>query len=112
MVNQGDVLKINFNPQKGHEQAGYRPAIVVNNKLLSKKTTLAFLCPVTHTNRKNPFHYKIDGYDFIDGYVMCDQIKTMDLRARDFKIVGRLDDGDVRSIIERIEMLLEFEREN
>lgn len=29
MVKQGDIIKINFNPQKGHEQSGYRPAVVV-----------------------------------------------------------------------------------
>ena len=27
MVKQGDIIKINFNPQAGHEQAGYRPAV-------------------------------------------------------------------------------------
>ena len=31
MVKQGDIIKINFNPQKGHEQSAYRPAVVVSN---------------------------------------------------------------------------------
>ena len=29
MVKLGDIIKINFNPNKGHEQAGYRPALVL-----------------------------------------------------------------------------------
>ena len=28
MVKQGTIIKINFNPQAGHEQAGYRSAVV------------------------------------------------------------------------------------
>ncbi len=109
MVKQGDVLKINFNPQKGHEQAGFRPAIVVSNKLLNDKATIAFLCPITHTDRKNPFHYQLCGYDFVDGFVMCDQLKTMDLSARKFSIEGSLKDKDIEEIISRIEMLVEKE---
>lgn len=109
MVNQGDVLKINFNPQKGHEQAGCRPAVVVSNKLLNSKLTLAFLCPVTHTNRNNPFHYVLSDYSFIDGFVMCDQLKTMDLRAREYSVIGSLRDDDIKEILDRIEMLIEKE---
>ena len=37
MVKQGDIIKINFNPQAGHEQAGYRPAVVVSNNFFNKK---------------------------------------------------------------------------
>ena len=33
MVSQGDVLKINFDPQLGHEQSGYRPTVVVSNRM-------------------------------------------------------------------------------
>lgn len=35
MVNQGDIIKVSFNLQKGHEQAGYRPAVVVSNIFFS-----------------------------------------------------------------------------
>ena len=109
MVNQGDVLKISFDPQKGHEQAGFRPAVVVSNKLLNSKLTLALLCPVTHTRRNNPFHYMLSDYDFIDGFVMCDQLKTMDLCARNYSVLGRLRDDDISAILDRIEMLIEKE---
>ncbi|MBR1743586.1 MAG: type II toxin-antitoxin system PemK/MazF family toxin [Lachnospiraceae bacterium] len=109
MVKQGDVLKIGFNPQRGHEQAGFRPAVVISNRLLNDRLTLAFLCPVTHTKRNNPFHYELTGYDFVDGFVMCDQLKTMDLQARRYDIIGHLRDEDTKNIIERVEMLIEKE---
>ena len=109
MVKQGDVLRISFNPQKGHEQAGFRPAVVVSNRLLNKKSIIAFLCPVTHTKRNNPFHYQLTEYDFVDGYVMCDQIKAMDLETRDYSIIGKLSNEDITEVINRIEMIIEKE---
>ncbi len=39
MVSQGDIIKVNFNPQSGHEQAGYRPALVVSNDFFIKRRT-------------------------------------------------------------------------
>ena len=44
MVSQGDIIKVSFNPQKGHEQAGYRPAVVISNDFFNQKTNLAILC--------------------------------------------------------------------
>ena len=111
MVNlkQGDVVKVSFDPQKGHEQAGYRPAIVVSNRLMNERLSLVYMYPVTHTNRNNPFHYELKGYSFVNGYVMCDQMKSMDINSRTFIRIGTLKDSDVCEIISRIEMLIEKE---
>ena len=37
MVKQGDVIKLDFNPQAGHEQADYRPVLVISNDFSIKK---------------------------------------------------------------------------
>ena len=49
MVKQGDIVKLSFNPQKGHEQAGFRPAVVVSNDVFNRNAKLAILCPITNT---------------------------------------------------------------
>ena len=77
-LRQGDVVKVSFSPQVGHEQAGYRPAVVVSNRLLNDRISLAFMCPVTHTDKNNPFHYELTGYSFVNGFVLCDQLRSMD----------------------------------
>ena len=28
---QGDIIEMNFNPAKGTEQQGYRPALIISN---------------------------------------------------------------------------------
>ena len=42
MVKQGDIIKLDFNPQAGHEQAGYRPAVVLSNDFFNQKTNLLY----------------------------------------------------------------------
>ncbi|MDP1548303.1 MAG: type II toxin-antitoxin system PemK/MazF family toxin [Anaerolineales bacterium] len=34
----GDIIWIMFNPQAGHEQAGYRPAFVLSPKAITEKS--------------------------------------------------------------------------
>ena len=51
MVKQGDIIKINFNPNKGHEQAGYRPALVVSNNIYNNQTKMTIVCPITNTTK-------------------------------------------------------------
>ena len=108
-LKQGDVVVISFDPQKGHEQAGNRPAVVVSNRIMNDHFSVVFLCPVTHTNRNNPFHYELKDYDFVDGYVLCDQMRSIDVKARTFHRIGALKDADTAEIIRRIEMLIEKE---
>jgi mRNA interferase MazF len=67
------------------------------------------MCPVTHTNRNNPFHYELKGYSFVNGFVMCDQIKSMDVKARPITRIGSVTDQDLTEILDRISMLLEKE---
>ncbi|MBP1592114.1 MAG: type II toxin-antitoxin system PemK/MazF family toxin, partial [Oscillospiraceae bacterium] len=54
MVNQGDIIKVNLNPQRGHEQAGYRPALVVSNDTFNTYAKLAIVCPITNTDNQFP----------------------------------------------------------
>ena len=90
MVKQGDIIKVNFNPQKGHEQAGYRPAVVVSNDVFNQKTNLAIICPITNTNNRFPLHVPLDTRTQTTGVILCEHIKSLDLNARSHNIVEQL----------------------
>jgi mRNA interferase MazF len=83
---QGDIIKLDFDPTKGHEQAGYRPALVVNNTVYSRASNMTLVCPITNTDRQNPLHVRLHGLA-TTGFVMCDQIRALDIRAREYKII-------------------------
>ena len=84
-LKQGDIIKLNLNPTKGHEQAGYRPALVVNNASFSQASNMVIVCPITSTDRNNPLHVRLDG--LTTGFIMCDQVRVVDIQARDYKII-------------------------
>ena len=90
MVDQGDIIKVNFNPQKGHEQAGYRPALVVSNNFFNEKTNLVIACPITNTDNNFPLHVRLDERTETSGVILCEHVKTLDLKARGFKYVEKL----------------------
>lgn len=76
---------MDFHTQGGHEQSGRRPAIVLSNDILNKHSSLAFVCPITNTNKSHPFHIELDERTETTGVILCDQIKMLDVGARNAK---------------------------
>lgn len=83
----GAIVKLNFTPQAGHEQAGWRPGIIISNDVVNKHSNMVMVCPITHTDNQHPFHIKLVGTKKVDGYVMCEQAKMMDVNARKAKYI-------------------------
>lgn len=100
MVEQGDIIKVNFNPQRGHEQAGYRPALVVSNNIFNEKTNLVIACPITNTDNKFPLHIPLDDRTETTGVILCEHIKTLDLNARGYKFVEKLPSNILSKVID------------
>jgi mRNA interferase MazF len=84
---KGDFIVICFDPQTGHEQKGRRPALVVSNDLFNQKTGLSLVCPVTNTDRSIPFHVKVPDNSSLTGFIMCDQVKSVDFKARQARFI-------------------------
>jgi mRNA interferase MazF len=99
MVKQGDIIKMNFDPQSGREQAGYRPAVVVSNDSFNARTGMAIVCPITNTYRRFPLHIPLDERTQTTGYVLCDHIKSVDLAARGFTITEQIPEDLLDNIL-------------
>lgn len=82
---QGDFIAITFDPQAGHEQKGRRPALVVSKDLFNSSTGMAIVCPITNTDRGFPFHVPIPKKSKLTGFVMVEQVKSVDFHARRVK---------------------------
>jgi mRNA interferase MazF len=83
---QGDIIKINLNPKKGHEQTGYRPYICLSNKMISDYANIAIFAPISNTKRKYPLYLPLQKTK-TTGNVMLDQLVTIDYNARPFRFV-------------------------
>lgn len=86
---QGDFVVMTFDPQAGREQMGRRPALVVSVTPFNKGTGLAMCCPVTNTKRDSAFHLVVPDNSGLTGFVMCEQMKSLDFRVRRMKPVGK-----------------------
>jgi mRNA interferase MazF len=89
---KGDFIAVTFDPQSGHEQRGRRPALVVSNTLFNEQTGLAMVCPLTTTDRRYPFHVAVANDPHITGFVMVEQVKSIDFKARKTKFIGKASD--------------------
>jgi mRNA interferase MazF len=94
---QGDIIVITFDPQSGHEQKGRRPALVVSKDLFNRSTGLAIVCPITNTERSFPFHIPIPKDSKLTGFIMVEQVKSVDFRARRAKRIEQHKDDELLS---------------
>ena len=96
---KGDFVAVTFDPQSGHEQRGHRPALVVSNTLFNKHTGLAIVCPLTNTDRSFPFHVAVVNDPNVTGFVMVEQVKSIDFRARKAERIGRASDSVLEEVL-------------
>ena len=104
---RGDVVWITFNPQAGHEQAGRRPALVLNPKSYNGKVGLALLCPITSQVKGYPFEVAIPDGLPVNGAILSDQIKSLDWRARKAQKACTMPDEVMVLVLQRVKVLIE-----
>ena len=103
---QGDIVWITLTPQRGHEQSGRRPAVVLSPESYNRKTGLTILCPITNQIKGYPFEVQLPSSDLVTGAILSDQVKSLDWRMRDVEFICRLPDIIVNEIFEKLKTLL------
>ena len=91
---QKDIVYVNFNPIKGHEQSGYRPGVVISNDIFNKFSKMIIVCPITSNLKKFPTHHKIENSQKIEGSVLCEHVRSVDYEKRDVKFIEKMSDKD------------------
>ena len=94
-IYRGDILIVDFEPVRGSEQGGIRPALVIQNDLGNKFSPLTIVAPITSKvyEKEYPTNVFIRQDDSVlntDSTVLLNQIRTIDKR-RIVKKLGSLD---------------------
>ena len=71
-----------LDPQRGREQTGRRPFLVLSPRAYNAKTSLSVGVPITSQRKGYPFEVPLKAGGSIAGVVLADQIKSLDWRAR------------------------------
>jgi len=106
---RGDVVWLEFNPQAGSEQAGHRPALVISSKSYNRKVGLALVCPITSRVKGYPFEVALPAGLEATGVILCDQIKSLDWRARGATRLGAVPSPVMEEVTARILALVDPE---
>ncbi|MCL2019960.1 MAG: type II toxin-antitoxin system PemK/MazF family toxin [Oscillospiraceae bacterium] len=107
-LKQGNIIKLDFNPVKGHEQAGIRPAVVVSGNTFNGLSNNIIVCPITNTNKGYPTHIALDERTTTTGYVMCDQIRTVSPDERKTVYIEQIPQNIMDEILDVLKGILEF----
>lgn len=107
--NRGDVVWLSLDPQAGHEQAGRRPALVISPASYNGKVGLAIFCPVTSQVEGYPFEVAIPSGLKVGGVILSDQVKNLDWRVRNARLICRLPQETTAEVLAKLETLLSSE---
>jgi len=100
MVEQGDIIRIDLNPTKGHEQQGYRPVLVISNDVYNRKTAFRVVFPISNTKRDFELYIPLDGRTKTQGKILADQLRTIDINARPYSYIEKAPDDILDAVLE------------
>lgn len=102
---RGDVVWVNLNPTRGHEQAALRPCIVLSPRSYNSKSGLALMCPITSHAKQYPFEVMVNTQK-VRGVALVDQIRSIDWNARRVRYVSKAPRRALQDIEAKLTALL------
>ncbi len=112
---RGDIWRIDFGPGRGSEQAGVRPAVVIQNDAGNRSLRYpnTVILAVSKKGRPIPFHIRLDPTErnglSVTSYVKCEQILTISKsRLHGTKRLGRLSGAEVRLVESAVKRSLQL----
>jgi mRNA interferase MazF len=87
---RGDIVKFDFDPTLGREQAGYRPALIVTSKEFNRATGLALVCPITSQIKGLNLEVILPDSLNTNGVILAFQVKTIDWIERRVRYIESL----------------------
>lgn len=109
-VRRGDVVNVDLNPVVGTEQAGIRPALVVQIDRANAASPHTIIAPFTTKIRRSllPSHVLIQagrGGLKYDSVLLCEQLRVID-KQRIRKALGHLEESDLRNVDNAVRAIL------
>jgi mRNA interferase MazF len=85
----GDLIWTDFDPIRGREQAGRRPALVVSAAIFTENTGLAVVCPITSRTRPFPTSVVLPAGLPVVGEILLSHIRSSDTQAPSHSLCRR-----------------------
>lgn len=109
-MDRGEIWLVSLDPTAGHEQSGKRPVLIVSPASFNTFTRLPVVVPVASGGnfaRAAGFTVSLDGVGTkTTGVIRCDQLRTIDMGARNGKCLERIPEAVVNEVLARLEAIL------
>ena len=102
---QGDIVWLEFDPQKDKEIQKTQPALTISPHAYNLKTGLGLFMPITSKIKGYPFEVIVNKEE-IQGAILCDQIRSLDWKARKAKFAIHLPLPIMEDVIAKFSVLL------
>lgn len=107
---RGDIVRLDCDPCAGHEQQGTRPALILSPEAFNAFGS-ALACPITRGGAFARGHAwavpLADAGLQTDGVVLCNQMRTVDLKARRAQFIEAAPTALVDDVLARVATLME-----
>jgi mRNA interferase MazF len=108
---RGEVWLVNFDPTRGHEQAGTRPAVVISTDSFNHGPAgLVVVLPLTSAARNIPLHVEVsppEGGLRRRSFVKCEDVRSVS-RDRLIQQWGALSLVSMLTVEDRLRILFEL----
>jgi mRNA interferase MazF len=103
---RGNIVRLNFDPTLGREQAGYRPALIITDRQFNQTTRLALVCPITSKVKGFNLEVVLPEGLVTNGAILTFQVKTIDWLERQVKYVESLPTEAMAEVTAKLQALI------
>lgn len=111
-IERGQIWLVSFNPSRGSEQRGTRPALIIQNNVGNQFSPNTIVLAISSKQGNVKLDIKIEknnqNYLKNDSFVKCSQILTLS-KDRLMKFMGGVSGNELREIEEALMVSLGFE---
>jgi mRNA interferase MazF len=107
---RGEVWLVNWSPGRGSEQAGRRPALVIQNDIGNEKASTTIVAAISSSVKIFPMNVKIDtpeGGLELPSIVKTSQILTVDKKRLERRL-GQLNSEKMEEVNQAIKLSLDL----
>ena len=108
---RGDILQLSLDPTQGREIRSSRPVLVLSADAFNAASGLLLVAPITQggaASRATGFSVTLmRSATTTQGIVCCDQTRTVDARARDFRKIETAPAELVQEALDAVRSVLE-----
>ena len=105
----GDIVLVEFDPVRGTEQGGTRPALVISAHGMHEMTRRAIICPITRNMQALPTKVFLPEGLVVEGAILVDQVRSVDRNARVLRPLGSVPQTILRSVRRKLAALTGIE---